>query len=213
GTGGNASGTHKKAAGAGGSARPSIGLDPCVAAPPGPLAELAPVVDGAQRPADEPLNLLRSAARPAVLPLRPGVGRSREHRVLGGDPPLPLTLQKGRHLVLDRRGADDLRRAELHEHRALGMQEVISGDDDGPELVGGAAVGPGLCERTRAPGAGRAAARPRWPQARLYSTSPAKMARAISSRYFVSLRRRSSFGLVTKPISIRIAGIAAPPRT
>ena len=136
-------GDRDEAAGDGGGARAAVGLDDVAVHPHCALAELAPVDDSAERPADEPLNLLRPAARPAVLPLRPGVGRAREHRVLGGDPSLPLALQERRHLVLDRRRADDLRRAEFHEHRALGVQEKIPRDGDGPELIGGAAVGPG----------------------------------------------------------------------
>src|SRR5215467_3321671 len=203
-----------EAAGDGRSAGAAVGLYHVAVHPDGALAELAAIDDGPQRPADEPLDLLRSPARPAIFSWRPRIGGAREHRVLGGDPALALAFQEGRHLVLDRRRADDVRRPELDEHRALGMQEEIARERDGAKLVGSASVGSRhRLYRVRVTAGVSAAARARWSKLRLYSARPAKMARAISSRYFVSLSLRSSRGLVTKPISSRIAGIAAPPST
>src|SRR5262245_14575955 len=203
-----------EAAGDGRGAGASVGLDDVAVHPHGALAELAPIDDGAQRAADEPLDLLRAAARPAVLARRARVGGSREHRVLGRHPALALPLQERWDFVLDRGGADHLRRAELHEHRALGVQEEITRERDGTKLVGDAAVRAShRAYRLRVTAGVAAAARARWSQLRLYSARPAAMARAISSRYFVSLSLRSSLGFVTKPISSRIAGIAAPPST
>src|SRR5207249_1877811 len=130
-----------EAAGDGRRARAAIGLDHVAVHPHGALADLASIDDGPQRSADEPLDLLRAPARPAVLAGGPRVGGSGKHRVLGRDPALALSFEEGRHLVLDRRGADDLRRAELHQDRALRMQEEVARDRDGTELVRGAAVG------------------------------------------------------------------------
>src|SRR5438094_588551 len=124
-----------------------------------------------------------------------------------------LALQEGRHLVLERRRADHLGRPELDQHGALGVEQEVPGDGDRPELIGGAAVGTGHGAYRVFVSDGSPAARTRWSQLRLYSARPATMARAISSRCRESLSRRSSFGFVMKPISIRMAGIAAPPRT
>src|SRR5262245_21341907 len=203
-----------EAAGDGRGAGAAVGLYHVAVYPHGALAELAPVDNGPKRAADEPLDLLRASARPAVLARRARVGGAREHRVLGRHPALALPLPEGRHLVLDRGGADHPRRAELDEHRALGMQEEVASDRDGPKLVEDAAVrARHRAYRLRVTAGVSAAARARWSQLCLYSARPAAMARAISSRYFVSLSLRSSFGFVTKPISSRIAGIAAPPST
>ena len=44
--------------------------------------------------------------------------------------PLPCPLRKGGHLLLQRRGADHLGVAELDEHRALGMAQVVAREGD-----------------------------------------------------------------------------------
>ena len=77
---------------------------------------------GAQRAADEALDLLRAPARRlaasvAVLPARVG---ARVHLVLGRDPTLLLSLEKRRDLVVDRRRAEHDRPAGAVEHRPLG---------------------------------------------------------------------------------------------
>src|SRR2546425_560826 len=145
------------------------------------LHELAAA--GAQGPADEPLDLLRSAARPAVLAGRARAGRARQHGVLRGHPALALALQEGRHLVLERRRADHLGRPELDQHRALGVDQEVPRHGDGAELVGRAAVRAGhRVYRLFVTSDGARAARLRWSQLRLYSARPATMARAISSR-------------------------------
>src|SRR5438034_5228753 len=149
----------------------------------------------------------------AGLAGRARVGRARQHRVFRRDPALPLALQEGRYLVLERRRADHLGRPELDQHGALGVEQEVPGDGDRPELIGGAAVGTGHGAYRVFVSDGSPAARTRWSQLRLYSARPATMARAISSRCRESLSRRSSCGFVMKPISIRMAGIAAPPRT
>src|SRR4029079_4739601 len=76
----------------------------------------------AQRPPDQPLDLVRPAAQLALdrLAVRPLGRRAREHRVLRGDPAGALAPEVGRDAVGDRRRAQDLRVAEADEARALG---------------------------------------------------------------------------------------------
>src|SRR6059036_2509476 len=167
----------------GGGPRAAVRLDHVAVHSHRALAELGAVDDGAQGPADEPLDLLRSAARPAVLAGRARGGRARQHGVLRGDPALALALQEGRHLVIERRRADHLGRPELDQHRALGVDQEVPRHGDGAKLVGRAAVGAGHgAYRLFVTSDGARAARLRWSQLRLYSARPATMARAISSR-------------------------------
>src|SRR2546422_7801959 len=176
-------GHRDEAAGDRRGARAAVRLDHVAVHPHRALAELGAVDDGAQGPADEPLDLLRSAARPAVLAGRARGGRARQHGVLRGDPALALALQEGRHLVLERRRADHLCRPELDQHRALGVDQEIPCHGDGAELVGRAAVRAGhRAYRLFVTSDGARAAPLRWSQLRLYSARPATMARAISSR-------------------------------
>src|SRR5438874_4266945 len=153
-------GDRDEAAGDRGRARSTVGLDDVAVDPDGALAHLGALDHGAQGAADEALDLLRATAWPAILARRPRVGRAWQHRVLRRHPAEPLPFQERRHLVVDRRGADDLGRAELHEHRALGMQQVVARHHDGAQLIGRAAVrarhqrsrvarGPGVCSRVR----------------------------------------------------------------
>src|SRR5437867_13180285 len=175
-------GDRDEAARDGGGPCSAVRLDHVAVHPHRALAQLGAVDDGAQGPADEPLDLLRPAARTAVLAGRARVGRARQHRVLRRDPVLALALHEGQHLVLERRRADLRGRAELDQHRALGVEQEVPGDGDGAELVGRAAVGAGHGAYRAFVSAGSPAARTRWSQLRLYSARPATMARAISSR-------------------------------
>src|SRR4030095_16678459 len=104
------------------------------------LAELRHVHDRADRAPDQPLDLLGPAAGPAALAAHACVGGARQHAVLRGHPALPLALEEGWHFLLERCSADDLGVAELDEHRALRMPEIVARDDDAPELIGRAAV-------------------------------------------------------------------------
>src|SRR4030067_873099 len=99
------------------------------------------------------------------------VGGARQHAVLGRDPALALPLEEARHLLLDGGRADDLGVAELHEHRPLGVAQVVAREGDPAELIRATAVMPRgalghrvvLCAR-----AGAAwAVRMRWSQRRL----------------------------------------------
>src|SRR5881392_4346660 len=167
----------------GGGARAAVRLDHVAVHPHRAITELRPVDDGAQGAADEPLDLLRPAARAADLAGRARVGRARQHRVFRRDPALPLALQEGRYLVLERRRADHLGRPELDQHGALGVEQEVPGDGDRPELIGRAAVRAGhRAYRLFVTSDGARAAPLRWSQLRLYSARPATMARAISSR-------------------------------
>src|SRR5256712_22653 len=187
-------GHRDEAARNGGGPRAAVRLDHVAVHPHRALAELGAGDDGAQGPADEPLDLLRSAARPAVLAGRARGGRARQHGVLRGDPALALALQEGRHLVIERRRADHLGRPELDQHRALGVDQEVPRHGDGAQLVGRAAVGAGAgAYRLFVTRDGALAARLRWSQVRLYSARPATMARAISSRERASFSRRSAF--------------------
>ena len=109
------------------------------------LAERLGVDDGAERTADEPRDLVRAPADPALdaLAVVAAVGRARQHGVLGRDPSLALAGQPARHAARERRGAEHLRAAERDERRALGVRAPASLDRDGAQLVGGAAVGAG----------------------------------------------------------------------
>src|SRR2546428_11463297 len=204
-------GHRDEAAGDGGGARAAVRLDHVAVHPERAPGELRAVDDGAEGPADDPLDLLRPAARTAVLAGRARVGRARQHRVLRRDPALALALHEGRHLVLERRRADHLGRAELDQHRALGVEQEVPGDGDGAELVGRAAVGAGHGAYRAFVSAGSPAARTRWSPLRLYSARPATLGRAVSSPGRASFSRRSSFGVVAKTASSTMAGIRAAP--
>ena len=54
--------------------------------------------------------------------------------------PSPRAPQEGRHAVLDARGDEHARVAELHQHRSLGVPRVPARDPDRAQLVGCAAA-------------------------------------------------------------------------
>src|SRR5262249_42034417 len=201
-----------EAAGDGRRPRAAVGLDDVAIDPDRPLAHLGALDDRAQRAAHEPLDLLRAAARAAVLTRRARVRRAREHRVLGRDPAQRLAFEERRHLVLDRRRADHLGGPELDEDRAFGMQQKVARQHDGSQLIGRAPVGT-RHQRSRGARALGDSSRARASYFFLYSVSPAKMSRRISARYLVSWGRFPPEGLGTKPIPRRTAGMAAPPST
>ena len=82
------------------------------------FAELVQPGDRAQRSSDQPLNLLRAAADfpGAGLALGPGIGRARQHPVLGGHPALAGVAEERRHAVFDAGCADDFGAAHLDKH-------------------------------------------------------------------------------------------------
>ena len=97
------------------------------------LAELREIDRRAQRAPDQPLDLLAAAAG---IALGAGVGRARQHRVLGGEPAPALAGEERRHAVLDARGAQHPGVAELDQRRALGVLLVVRDDLERTELVG-----------------------------------------------------------------------------
>ena len=101
------------------------------------LAERAHVDSGPQRPADQPGDLVRTAAdAPAHrLPVRAGVGRTRQHRVLRGDPAQAAAASPARD-PLGHAGRDEhAGLPELDQHRALGVLEPAAGERHRPQLV------------------------------------------------------------------------------
>src|SRR6185436_14631837 len=86
------------------------------------LAERAEIGDGAQRAADEPLDLLRSAsglrgARRALA------GRARQHAVLRGHPALLFPAQPVGDPILDGGGAQHAGAPHRDQRRALGVRQ------------------------------------------------------------------------------------------
>src|SRR5262249_5214749 len=119
-------------------ARAAVGVQDIAVDRDRALAERAEIDRGAQRAADQPLDLLAAAAR---IALATRVGRARQHRVLGGEPALPLAGEERRHAVLDRRRAQDVRVAELDERRAFGVLLEAGLDRERAELIGASSVG------------------------------------------------------------------------
>ena len=108
------------------------------------LAELLHVDGSAERAPDEPLDLLRAPARrlaatvAALAGLRVG---ARVHLVLRGDPALALALHPRRDLLVDGRGGEHDSGARAVEDGALGHAVEPDLHLNGPEHVGGAAIG------------------------------------------------------------------------
>jgi hypothetical protein len=88
-----------------------------------PLTHGGQIDDGAQRAADQTLNLLGAARLFAAssLTVRAGMGRAWQHAVFCSDPAAPRIAQKRWHLLVDRGGAEDVGLAELHEARAFSV--------------------------------------------------------------------------------------------
>src|ERR1051326_4077039 len=105
------------------------------------LAHRRQVDHGAQRAADQALDLL-GAAR--LLPasgfaVGASMGRARQHAVFGGHPAALGVAHPRRHLFVDRGGAQHMGVAELDQARALGMTGKARFEGYFAKLVGGAA--------------------------------------------------------------------------
>ena len=136
--------THgDECAGDGRGARAAVGLNHVAVEEDGALAQLLHVGDGAQRAADEPLNLVRAAASAALgdFARRARQRGARQHAVFAGDPAFAAVAQERRHRFLDGRGADDARVAQLDEARAFGGGDEVGKDVHRPHLFGRAIVG------------------------------------------------------------------------
>jgi hypothetical protein len=104
------------------------------------LAELVEIDRGAQRAADEALDLLGAAADLAFPAVALGVGAGM-HRVLGGNPAFVRALEEIFDAVFDGGGDEHLGAAAGDHHRALGVALDSCLDGDGTERVVVAAVG------------------------------------------------------------------------
>ncbi len=103
----------------------------------GPLAEVLEIDGGAERAADQALDLL---AAPAGVALAARVRRARQHGVLGGQPALALADEEPGHAGLDARGAQDPGVAELDQRRALRVLLIVRDDLERAELIGAPAI-------------------------------------------------------------------------
>ena len=70
-----------------------------------------------------------------------GVGRPRQHGVLGGHPAEAAAAPPARHLLGDARGAQHPGTAEFHQHRPLGVVEPAAGQPHRPQFGDGSSVG------------------------------------------------------------------------
>ena len=102
----------------------------------GPLTQDGGVDHAPQRPADEPLDLVRAAAQLALGALAlAALGRGAgQHRVLGGDPAGALAPQVRRDAVLDGRGAQHVRAADPDDHGRGGPLLDVQLDGHRPHL-------------------------------------------------------------------------------
>src|SRR5437867_2092539 len=109
-------------------ARAAVGLEHVAVDLDGALPERAEIGDGAQRTADQALDFLGASGLLAACRFAIGarVRGARQHPVLRADPAAAAVLEKRRHALLDARGAQHARVAELDEHRALGVPRVAA---------------------------------------------------------------------------------------
>src|SRR5262249_24455311 len=124
-------------------ARAAIGLQDVAVDADLALAQSFEVGDGAQRAADEALDLLRPAALAAARGLAVGArrGGARQHAVFGGDPAVAAVAQARRYLLLEAGGAEDVGVAEPRKARALGIFREADLERNRAKRVVGAAGG------------------------------------------------------------------------
>src|SRR5208337_4726634 len=104
------------------------------------FAEPRQIDDGAQRPPDQPLDLLGAAgnAPRRRLALGPRQGGARQHRIFGRHPAPPLAAQPRRRLVLERSGAKHMRVAEADKARPFSVTRDPTLERDLAHFIGGA---------------------------------------------------------------------------
>jgi len=124
----------------------AIGLQHVAIERDGALAERAAVDAGTQGAADQALDLQRAAALLAAggFAVVTGVGRTRQHAVLGGHPAFALATQEARHAVFHAGRAQHAGLAEADQDRALGVTGEGALDAHFAQLVGLAAAGTGI---------------------------------------------------------------------
>ena len=126
---------RRERAGDGRGARAAVGLNHVAVDVDRALAQPGQVARGAERAADEPLNL---HAAPVLLHAVPGLALGRgsgQHGVFRREPSGALALQERRNALLHRRGADHPRPAALHQHRAGRHFRVIRDQSNLSERV------------------------------------------------------------------------------
>ena len=102
------------------------------------LAERGEIGDGAERAADQPLDLLRAPGLLAGRGLAPRAlgGGARQHAVFRRDPAAPLALEPWRHRLSGGRRAQHMRVAEADQAGAFGMARHGALEADGAKRVG-----------------------------------------------------------------------------
>ena len=125
-----------------GGAGAAVGLQDVAVERDGVLAQRREVDAGAQRPADQPADLVGAAADAALdrLAVAAGVRGRGQHRVLGGHPAQAGSLAPPRHALRDAGRAQHLRVAELDEHRPGRVLLETAGEAHGAQLVVGSSV-------------------------------------------------------------------------
>src|SRR5690606_33250270 len=98
--------------------------------------------------ADEPLDFLRTAPEVAAFAWRTRVRGTRQHRVLGREPPFAPTLLPAGHAILDGNRAEHARVAEAHEAGAFGVGREVALQRDGTQRVGRASARTGISHWT-----------------------------------------------------------------
>ncbi len=128
---------HKGSGDCGGACA-AVGLEHVAVEPHRPLAEVLEPHHRPQRPADQPLDLLRAAADLARggFALRARAGGARQHAVFGRHPPLARAAQEGRHAIFHARRAHHARAAGFDQHRPFGVDVDAWSQLERAQLVG-----------------------------------------------------------------------------
>src|SRR6185312_12502165 len=189
---------------------PAVGLEDVAVEPERPLPQRLEVGDGADRPADEALDLDRAALLLARrgFALRALAGRARQQRVLRGDPSDATAGHPTGDALLDRGGAEHARLALRIQDGAVRLLQEVGDDLDRPQLVVAPAVG-----AAHAAALSRSASRTcstspigscrnRAPVTRKTSVSPVVMNRYVPSRPpSFSIPLRASVSATSRAVS------------
>ena len=122
--------------GDGGRAGAAVGRQHIAVHPQGPLPQQAEIDHVPERPADEALDLVGAPGAAARrLPAAAGMGGGRQHAVLGGDPALSRSQEKGRDALLQGNRTEHLGAAHAQKHRGIGMGLKVSLHRDRSQLI------------------------------------------------------------------------------
>jgi len=135
-------GESRAGSGDGGGACASVGLEDIAVEDDGALAEGFHIDDGAERAADEALDLVGASADLAALGLAGGAGEggAGEHAVFGGDPAAAAVAQPCGNALFYGDVAEDAGVADFDEDGAFGDVDVTGGETDGAHVGGTAAL-------------------------------------------------------------------------